>query len=147
YGAEHEGIAVRVRVLGDLHADDAVAARTIVHDGLLAPSFGQLLSDRARGNVGAAPGNDQDDDADRAVRIRVGRLTEKTREAQQKCEKHAHGWKISVENLCPCSILYLHPLSHPSGTSMTTVAANKPTTRLNELTATEMVAAIASGST
>jgi hypothetical protein len=64
----HERIAVRGSSDGGRHSDQAIAARPVFDDDLLAPILSEFRADKPRRNVGNAAGFIRDKDADGPVR-------------------------------------------------------------------------------
>src|SRR3990170_3667537 len=68
-GRQHDRVAVGRGSNQRFGADDRVAAGAVLHDYLLAPAFGQLLTEKTGHYRGAASGSIGGDEADRLVGI------------------------------------------------------------------------------
>src|SRR6187399_2383443 len=92
----HEGVAVGVGPRGQLHADDAGRAATVVDHELLAERLGEFLRYGTRGEVAAAAWSER---YNHAYRLRWIGLSDGWQRVRQRPGKRGHGGKRYISGM------------------------------------------------
>ena len=100
---EDQRVAVGLRTLHGVHRDIAGAAGTAFDDDLLLPGFGELRSDQARQELGAAARRERHDEHNGLVRVVGLRRNRRNDAHRQRRAKHgaAHP-SLTAHAILPC---------------------------------------------